>query len=285
MIGKKVLVTGHKGMLGSSIIKNLGVKNIVGFEIDITDCDCVHLKLSKETPDIVIHCAAFTNVEECEVNKGKAYAINALGTENLVNYCIDTDILFIYISSTGVYGDSKEDAYTEFDSTKPNSVHHKSKLEGEKYIEKHLSKYLILRTGWLFSDNLMQSKNFIQKIYLDAKNKDFLYSDNSQKGNPTYVLDLIKQIKILIKTQQYGIFNCVNDAQNITRYNYVSEIVKKFKLDCNVGIAPEGMFIRKAPVSKNESAINYKLNLLNINIMRTWDLALSDCIDNIKSYE
>ena len=282
MSGKKVLVTGHKGMLGSSLIKNLGFKNIVGFEIDITDSDCVKIKISEENPDIVIHCAAYTNVDECEVNKDKAYAINAVGSQNLVNHCIDKDILFIYISSTGVYGEYKEGAYTEFDSTKPKSVHHKSKREGEKSVERHLSKYLILRTGWLFSDNLMQSKNFIQKIYLDAKNKNFLYSDDIQIGNPTYVLDLVKQIKILIKTKQYGIFNCVNEAENVSRYNYVNEIVKKFKLDCTVSIAPVGMFNRKAPVSTNESAINYKLNLLNINTMRTWDMALSACIENVK---
>jgi dTDP-4-dehydrorhamnose reductase len=282
MIGKKVLISGSKGMLGSTLINNLGYIGF-GSEVDITNPDVVHKKLNAIEPDIIIHTAAYTNVEDCEINKDKAYKVNTIGTQNLANYCIDKDILFIYISSTGIYGTSKNEAYNEFDMVEPTTIHHKSKYEAEKIVQNHLNKYLILRTGWLYGGNKDHDKNFVYKRFLEAKDKDVIYSDNSQIGNPTYVLDFINQIEILIKNNQYGIFNCVNEAQNITRYDYVKKIVELFDVRCNVEIASEGMFKRVAPVSKNESAVNYKLNLLGLNIMKDWEISLSNYIQQLKS--
>jgi len=154
MSGKYFLVTGSNGMLGSNLVDHLQFKQIVGYDslsLDITDSNLVNDILTKEKPDVIIHAAAYTNVEDCEINQDKAYKINTLGTQNLVNYCIRKDVLFIYISSTGVYGKQKfKEAYTEFDDVNPTTIHHKSKFEAEKIVRNHLSKFLILRTGWLF---------------------------------------------------------------------------------------------------------------------------------------
>lgn len=285
MRGKKILITGAKGMLGSALVNNLLCEKIIGLgsEIDITNYDVVSEFLSKENPDIIIHTAAFTNVEICEVNIDKAYKINVIGTQNLVNCCIDKDILFIYISSTGVYGKTKNKAYSEFDEVKPTSIHHKSKYEGEKIVQNHLTKYLILRTGWLFGGNKEHNKNFVYKRFLEAKDKKILYSDNTQIGNPTYTIDFVNQIEVLIQRNQYGIFNCVNKAENISRYDYVKKIIELWNLCCEVQVAPDGIFKRIAQVSHNESATNYKLDLLGLNIMGKWDDSLNTYIEKLKS--
>jgi dTDP-4-dehydrorhamnose reductase len=165
----------------------------------------------------------------------------------------------------------------------PTTVHHKSKYEGEKIVQNHLSKYLILRTGWLYGGEKTYNKNFVYKRFLEASNKDIIYSDNTQIGNPTYVVDFVKQIKILIDSSQYGIFNCVNKAINISRYIYVKRIIELFELNCNVSIAPNGMFERIAPVSHNESAENKKLNLLSLNTMGDWENSLSKYIQLLRS--
>lgn len=284
MNGKKILITGKSGMLGSSIVNCFRHEDIVGFgsEIDITDSSSVLNKLSEEEPDIIIHTAAYTDVESCEINIDKAYLVNTIGTQNLVNYCIDKDILFIYVSSTGVYGTNKTEAYTEFDNVDPTTIHHKSKYEAEKIVQNHLNKYLILRTGWLYGGNNEHNKNFIYKRYLEASKNNIIYSDNTQIGNPTYVEDFVEQIKVLIENKQYGIFNCVNDAVNISRYDYVKKIVELFEVNCCVNIAPLDMYKRMALVSKNESAINYKLNLLSLNVMHKWDESMVKYINNIK---
>lgn len=282
----KILVTGAGGMLGSNLLQEFSSHDIIGFasqELDISNYRDVEQKLSLVKPDIIIHTAAFTNVDACEEQRDKAYAINTLGTQNLVNYCIGKNVLFIYISSTGVYGTQKDnELYDEFDSAIPTTIHHRSKLEAEKIVSNHLNKYLILRTGWLFGGEVTHQKNFVYKRYLEAKNKTSIKSNPFQIGNPTYIKNLVKQIEILIKEKQYGLFNCVDSADGITRYDYVRKIIKLFDLPCTVEKARADSLQRKAPVSANESAINYKLNLLNLNVMKTWDISLAEYINLLK---
>jgi dTDP-4-dehydrorhamnose reductase len=283
MSGKNILVTGANGMLGSSLIKNLSYNNIVSSDLDVTDSKSVANYLSKNKPDIIIHTAAYTNVDNCESNPDKAYKINSIGTQNLVNYCVDKDILFIYISSTGIYGTEKENGpYNEFDNVNPTTIHHKSKYEAEKIVQNHLNKYLILRTGWLFGGDITHNKNFVYKRYLEARNNKIMYSDDIQKGNPTYVLDFVKQMEVLIQNNQLGIFNCVNKAINISRYDYVKKIIELFDINCQLKVASKDMFKRVAPVSHNESAINYKLDLLGLNVMNDWQKALEKYILELK---
>jgi dTDP-4-dehydrorhamnose reductase len=283
MNGKKVLITGSGGLLGSYLINFFA--NSIGYssqELDITKPFDVQKIVEMAKPDIIIHAAAFTDVEACEVEVDKAFKVNTIGTQNIVNCCIDEDILFVFISSTGVYGSYKAEAYTEFDNADPQTVHHRSKYEAEKIVRNHINKYLILRTGWIFGGNVFHKKNFVHQRYLDAKNSDLIYSNDSQIGNPTYALDLAEQIKVLIDAKQYGTYNCVNHAEHVSRYDYVKGIIDLFSLDCEVKVATEGMFKRVAPVSNNESALNYKLELLNLNCMGNWDDALQHYILSLK---
>ena len=284
MSGKKILITGPTGMLGSILLEALPESIGLRRELNILKSEKLHEELEKIAPDIIIHTAAFTNVELCETQKDEAYKINVLGTQNLVNYCTNRDTLFVYISSTGIYGtQNAHEPYNEFDAVYPTTVHHQSKYEGEKAVINHLNRYLIIRTGWLYGGDKTHAKNFVYKRYLEASNKDVIYSNNSQIGNPTSVYELVEQIKTLIQSSQYGVFNCVNSAKNISRYDYVKKIIELFELDCTVSIAEKGMFERVAPVSHNESAQNYKLDLLNLNVMGAWDDALSQYINQLKS--
>lgn len=285
MNNKKVLVTGANGMLGSNILKFMTYEDVIGYshsELDITDNNVVQNLLRSEKPDIIIHTAAFTNVEVCEVEPEKAYLINTLGTQNLVNYALEHNVLFIYISSTGIYGKQQDTAYIEFDGVHPTTIHHKSKYEAEKIVQNHLDRYLILRSGWLYGGDKSHEKNYVYKRYLGLKDSDVNYSVASQVGNPTYVKNLVKQIEVLISSNQYGLYNCVDHAKNISRYHYVKKIGELFELKCEVRKAPEDMYPRIAPVSHNESAINYKLDLLGLDIMQEWEVALSEYIEYLK---
>lgn len=284
MNNKKILITGAGGMLGSTLLNILKYKNIVGItsEFDIADSNLINNILINEKPDIIIHTAAYTDVDACEANIDRAYKINTIGTQNIVNYCINKDVLLVYISSTGIYNSSNK-RNTEFDLVNPTSIHHKSKYEAEKIVQSHINKYLILRTGWLYGGKKTHAKNFVYKRYLEAIGNSCIFSDNKQIGNPTSIIDLGKQINVLIENNQYGIFNCVNEAKEISRFDYVKKIVEFFELNCDVKIAQEGIYKRIAPVSKNESAINYKLNLLGLNVMGKWEDALYKYIKLLKS--
>ncbi len=274
-------------MLGSNLAKLLPYE-VVAFsskKFDVTDRQQCEKIIQQEQPSIIIHAAAYTDVEGCEANPNRAFVVNTIGTQNLVSCCIDSDILFVYISSTGIYGNAKgkeEGPYNEFESVKPTTVHHTSKYEGEKAVQNHLNKFIIARIGWLFGGSLEHSKNFVYKRYLEAKGCNEMFSDDSQIGNPTFIKDLVEQIKVLIETKNFGVYNCVNRAISVSRFDYVSKIVEAFGLECTVEKAPKNAFKRLAQVSKNESATNYKLDLLKLNVMGDWDTALEQYIADLK---
>ena len=282
----KTLITGSKGMLGSGFIDNFNIGVIKGYnsnDLDVSSYEKLSKVLELEKPDIIIHTAAYTDVDGCEQNKDKAYLVNTLGTMNLVKYCIDKNVLLVFISSTGVYGSANHsEQYNEFDFVNPTTIHHKSKYEAEKIIETHLNKFLIIRTGWLFGGHKNHKKNFVYKRYLEAQSHHEIYSDDSQIGNPTYIVDLVEQIKLLINCGHYGTYNCVNKAKNLSRFDYVKKIIELFDLGTNLKSSSSDKFDRVAPISKNESAVNYKLDLLGLNIMGDWEPSLAKYIKKLK---
>jgi len=272
-------------MLGSALVRGFGGWSVAGYDsdgMDITSEEMVESVFAREKPDIVIHTAAYTDVDGCERDPEKAYRVNTMGTWRVVSQCMEREIPLVYISSTGVYGDDTDTPHSEFDPVAPRSVHHRSKVEAEKIVRDHLGKFLIVRTGWLFGGDIGHRKNFVYKRYLEAREKETLYSDASQRGNPTCVEELSGQIELLLKKKVYGVYNCVNRANGVTRLEYVSKIVELFGLDCRVAEAPDGMFERVAPVSKNESARNCKLDLTGLNIMGDWEPALERYIERLR---
>jgi dTDP-4-dehydrorhamnose reductase len=277
---KKILVTGGNGVLGSSLnFENFEIVKLSKSELNFTNRKETFKKLSEISPDVIIHAGAFTNVEKCETEKEEAYKINTIGTLNLVNWAIGKNVFFVYVSSTGIYGTEKNEPYTEFDEPKPTTIHHKSKFEAEKIVKTHLRKHLIVRTGWLFGGSIESGKNFVYKRFLEAKNVKLLEANSVQIGNPTFVENLSKQLEVLIDDEVIGTFN-ITDHDSASRFEYISEIAKLF--DLKTKVIPTDNFKRVAPVSHNESAINYKLQLLELDLMEDWRLSLKRYISNLK---
>jgi len=283
------LVTGADGLLGAAILKYLSKRyDVIGYgkdTLDVTNKNETHKILSKQNPKIIIHTAANTDAEYCEKNPDEAYSVNSKGTENIVDFILSSkkQIIIVYISSTGVYGKEKQDPYTENDIAIPTTIHHKSKLIAEQLVSQ-LENHLIIRTGWLFGGELLNKKNFIYNRFLEGKKNNLIYSDFEQKGNPTFVNDLCSQIELLINNKHFGLYNCVGEGV-ASRYEYVKEIISCLGLPCKVLKAPHKTFNRIAPVSFNESAINYKLNSLKINVMQPWKKALADYVRTIDLYK
>lgn len=282
----KVLITGASGLLGSVLTNVLETYSLYAFskeQFDITNFKNSKLKLHKINPDVIIHTAALTDLDYCELNPNISNVVNFLSTQNLVEYCYKTNCKMVYISSTGVYGTKYlKKNYTENDQIEPTTVHHKHKHESEILIKNKLKNFLILRTGWLYGGSILHKKNFVIKRYFEAKSKKIIYSDNSQFGNPTFALNLAKQIKVLLEKNISGTYNCVDHAKNVTRHYYVQEIIKNFDLNCQVKIGKKENFKRAAPVSHNESAYNYNLSKINLDLMDDWRVSLKAYIENIK---
>jgi dTDP-4-dehydrorhamnose reductase len=278
----KIFLTGESGILGSDIANLLKKQGheYIGFNssnINISDFEDVKSKMHAYKPDVVIHCAAMTNVDLCEDDKDAAIAINVTGSQNLAQAANDINAKIVYISSCGVYGNGKTSPYTEQDQTAPLTYHHYTKLEGEKRVTEFNKRFLVVRPGWLFGGTLQHKKNFVEARRKEAMNTSVLKSAVDKVGSPTYTADLAQQILRLLELDLTGVFNIVNEGC-ASRYDYVTEIVKLFNYPTIVEGVNSNSFPRKANMPDNECLENAELNLKNANQMRHWKDALKSYI-------
>jgi dTDP-4-dehydrorhamnose reductase len=273
----KVLITGSKGQLGSELVSLLSKDyEVYGFghtELDITDVNGVTRIISKIIPDIVIHCAAFTNVDGCESDIGTAFDINTIGTANVAIASQKNKSAMVYISTDYVFDGKKSSPYMESDVPNPISIYGISKYAGELIVKQFLHKFFIVRTSWLYGK---KGKNFVNTILNLAKNKKKLKIVNDQIGSPTYTQDLAKAISILISTNYYGIYHITNSGE-CSWYEFAKKILEYAEIkDIKVTPISTEELNRPAPRPKYSVLKNFNLEKRKIYKMRNWELALKD---------
>lgn len=212
-----ILVTGGNGQLAScikSITNNSEHHNFIycnSNELDISSENQVNLFFSNNKIDWCINCAAYTAVDKAETELNSAQKINSGGAKNLAIACKKHNTKLIHISTDFVFDGSKNQPYTELDTTNPISIYGQTKLDGEKVIKSNLDKYFIIRTSWLYSEF---GHNFMKTMLRLAPERDELSIVNDQKGTPTYAIDLAKLILKIIKTNstKYGLYHYSNEG-------------------------------------------------------------------------
>lgn len=219
-------------------------------------------------PRLIVNCAAHTDVDSAENDPQLAQRVNADLPALLAEAARRHDALLVQISSTGVYGAWSDRPYDERDRCQPTTVHHRSKLAGEQAVSQSGCKYLILRTGWLFSGPANRPRNFVWHRLREARDASVLRSDPVQRGNPTCATDLAALTLRLVDLGVHGIYNSVGE-EPASRLDYVREIVAAAGLPCRVEPAA-GQFTRRAPVSCNEAAVNWGLGQLGLTTMPPW---------------
>ena len=286
----RVAITGGTGILGGSIISFCESKGISFISFTRNEFgfpglkDVINDKLLKFNADILIHCAASTNLELCETKYTDCYKVNYHLTEILVTICNKLNIKFIFISSTGIYGTEKVEPYTEFDNVSPTTVHHRSKWLAEKSVRIKTLDYLIIRTGWLFGGDWDKNKNFVANRIREANSSNgTINSDISQFGSPTYVFDLANCIFVMIDNNLKGTFNCVNTG-GVSRYVYTKTILKISGIRVKVNPVKSSFFNRVAKVPNNEMAVNWKLNNIDLDCMPCWQSSLKVYIGKLTKY-
>lgn len=246
----KILVTGSKGMLAHDLIPILKESHEIiapkeeGFDISLRDRT---LEIIKETaPDLVINCAAYTNVDKAEEEQARAFLVNGIGAQNLALACAARGIPLCHISTDYVFNGSGTRPYTPFDNTDPINVYGHSKLAGEKYIQWITNKFYIIRTSWLYGKG---GNNFAATVLKLVKGLPELRVVNDQVGSPTYTLNLSHAIKRLIETGAYGIYHFTDKTEGgISWFDFATEIVRLIGFDEEVGVVPvsTGEFPRPA---------------------------------------
>lgn len=243
---KTIGITGGNGLLGSKVIQAAeGLYQI--FSIDLHEkpfllpgngayisadiCDGEHLfqKLDSLPLNGIIHTAAFTDVDGCESQKEKAFAVNVIGVENVVKYCADKQIKLVHLSTDYVF-DGKSGPYSEKDEPNPISYYAKTKLEGERIVQKLMGNFAIARTTVLYGYMPCARPNFVTWLIDRLSNKRSVRIVSSQYGNPTLADDLASALMVLFEKDVTGIYNTTGrDWMN--RFEFAQKIAEVFELD------------------------------------------------------
>jgi len=207
-----ILVTGAKGMLGTDLCAELSAQHQVT-GVDLGDFDLGHKEaveaIADLNPQLVVHCAAMTNVDACETDPDRAYLVNGLGTRHAALACSKLDIPLLYISTDFVFDGTKREPYYEWDSPNPLGHYGRSKLAGETEVRSLLNKYYIVRTSWLYGPN---GKNFVSSILKKAREEGTVKVVDDQTGSPTYTRDLCNALSLLVQSNLYGVYHLSNSG-------------------------------------------------------------------------
>lgn len=234
---QKIALIGAHGMLASmlqlSAPASLELHLLDLPEFDITNKDQASRKLTAINPDIVINCAAFTQVDACENQGELAFRVNGEGVGNLALIAKKLDAVLIHISTDFVFSGNKTTPYVEEDAVAPLSVYGQSKLQGEQAIlDSGLKKYYIIRTSWLYGPS---GDNFVETIIRLAKERQELGIVADQTGTPTYTADLAGAIWQLVKLGEkdatsvpFGLYHYSNEGI-CTWYEFACAIVEQLR--------------------------------------------------------
>ncbi len=266
----KVLVTGANGMFGQDlcpILEDIGCFVIPTdySTLNILDKNAVDKMFCETHPDMVVHCAAYTNVDKAEEDKEGAAKLNVEGTENVARVASDIGATMVYISTDYVFDGTKCTPYLPEDEPNPQSVYGLTKYQGELAVKKYCEKHYITRTSWLYG---IHGKNFVETMIALADKPEIKVVDD-QIGCPTWTVDLVNGILKLLN-KPYGVYHLCGGGKT-SWYGFSKEIFKLADLDVNLKPCTTEEFPRPA------KRPGYSV-MENNGILRPWQEALADYI-------
>jgi len=285
-----ILVTGAGSQLGKSLQSLPAGDFIFDFQrkdtLDIRNKKQLNQIFEKKNFDYCLNFAAYTDVNSAEKEPEKCFDINAKAVENLAKICKKHDCTLVHISTDYVFDGKKDKPYDENDPTNPINIYGKSKQKGEAFIRQHLTKYIIIRTSWLYS---AYNRNFVKTIIDLSAQKKELQLVNDQTGTPTFALDLVRFILFVIQKMKrgksddyYGIFHFSNNGE-ATWFEFGEQIIKLSGSKTKIIPVTSGQFLSPAKrpaysvLSKNKikKVFNYEV--------RNWKTALQEYFETQKS--
>lgn len=283
---KKIIVTGCNGQLGRAVNElyvgnteyelvntDFGVEGVT--DLDITNLDSVIKMFREVNPYAIINCAAFTNVDGCEVSRDVAYRINALGPRNLAIASTETGAKLMHISTDYVFPGNGTQPYTEFDTPAPKSMYGATKLAGENFVKQFAKDFFIIRTAWLYGDG----KNFVKTMLRLSETHDTVSVVNDQLGSPTSAKELAKAIAYLLPTQNYGLFHGTCEGM-CSWADFTEEIFRLAGKSTKVNRVTSAQYKEMNPQSADRPAYsvleNYMLKLTGDFMFAEWHDAIAE---------
>ena len=277
----KLMVTGCNGQLGKALQQLTAddpAFEYVGSdvpELDITDSEALIKYVSDLKPDVIINCAAATNVDGCEKDEDLAFEINALGPRNLAIAASAVDAKLVHVSTDYVFPGDGNTPRVETDPTGPKSAYGRTKLAGEEFVKLFAKKWFIVRTAWLYGEG----KNFVRTMLKLSETRDSISVVDDQLGNPTSALELARGILKLVPTQLYGVYH--GTCEGVCSWADFTEEIFRIK-----GISAKVVRISSAEYKKNYpdsadrpsfSALDNRMFRLNLGYaFKDWKDALEE---------
>ncbi len=277
-----ILITGAGGQLGRDCIHIMqddhNLRGYTSRRLDITSLEKVQREVAIVHPDIIINCAAYTAVDNCETEQDGCRAVNEQGAANLAEACAAADCRLIHISTDYVFDGNKPvpEPYTEQDPVSPLSAYGKSKLAGEQAIEGTMDNFLILRTAWLYG---MEGKNFLKTMLrLSVANpKRTMRVVNDQYGSLTWTMTLARQIKKVLASDLTGLVHAT--AENYSTWFAGAEY---FLQTMNVEFSLEPCTSQEYPTPAhrptNSILANNRLKEHGLHVMQNWQQDIDDFV-------
>ena len=276
----KILVTGVKGQLGYDVVKALESRGHQPVGVDHEEMDLMNNNMIQNfimnlKPEAIIHCAAYTAVDQAEDEVEICYQINAEAVKVMAECAKKLDIPMIYISTDYVFDGTKASEYVETDIPNPINVYGASKLKGEQYVQQLLEKFYIVRISWVFGIN---GNNFIKTMQRLGNEQDQLNIIHDQVGSPTYTAHLAPLLVDMIETDQYGIYHATNE-EYCSWYEFADEIFKQSQLDVTLHPITTDQYKTKAKRPLNSQMSKQKLSDYGFHRLPTWQEALKNYLN------
>ena len=294
----RVVITGSAGMLGSAVLPafvaagheviatDLRPREVGGLpmgRLDVRDARAVDDFMVDQSPDMVLHLAAETDLETCEADPDHAVLTNTVGTHNVALTSRKVGATLVYISTAGVFDGEKADGpYTELDAARPINVYGRSKFEGEAIVQRFVPASFVVRAGWMVGGADRDHK-FVAKVIEQLRGGSRTIRAVTDKlGTPTYTIDFAQNLLELVGTPFHGLYHmaCLGEG---SRFDVACEIVAFYGRD-DVEVIPVTSEAFQAdypaPRPRSEMMRNYMLDLRGLNRMRPWNVALREYLEN-----
>jgi dTDP-4-dehydrorhamnose reductase len=288
----RIYVAGCGGMLGEAVHRVLDPDHELRCtdirltapwlgHCDFRDFPAYRSSVEEFAPDLLVHLGAHTDLELCENRPDDAYRTNTLAVEHASTIAAAHGVPLVYISTAGIF-DGNQTLYDDWDTPHPLGVYARSKHLGEMVVQQRVPRHFIFRAGWMMGGGPERDKKFIGKLMKQLEGRTTaLDVVDDRLGTPTYTVDFVRNLREVVQTEHYGLYNMVCGGET-GRLEVARELIGILRLSEAVDVRPvsSDFFAREyfAPRPASERLLNRKLELRGLNRMRDWRAALRDYV-------
>jgi len=279
----KIAVIGANGQLGTDVVSAFSkeghdVSVLTHSDIELSDLDSVSKQLKARGADVVVNTAAMHNVDNCEKDPQRAFAVNAVGARNLSLVANDLGAKLIHVSTDYVFDGAKSTPYEESDAPNPLNVYGNSKLAGEYFVRNTAEKHFVVRTSAIYGKSPCRAKgglNFIELMLKLSRERSEVRVVDSEVVTPTSTSEIASQIVVLSKSDAYGLYHATAEG-SCSWYEFAKEIFSLTNTKITLKIADPKEFPAKVRRPQYSVLENRSLNRNRINLFKPWQQGLRE---------